>query len=303
MNTKLFTAGVAGVVALAAIAFAGCQKEELISANSNESITGQKGGNPTVQTLNPPVASKAYSAVYNTQATCTGGPIVTYNSAIRYFNATNGTGQTIVNDQVCYARAVAENPLGCNIYVAVSNTANAFSELYSISNTGALTLIGSLQNPNGTPFYVDEMECDNSGNLIFLNGINVSSVPQASIAGPTITVQSNGTIGTTTLNRRYSLCRNGLQMRVVMDNKPFSGPTTATVYNLTVPMSGSASVSAVASYNSPVNSTVDIATYYHAGVLYYAKNGSLYNLVSGANAGTTTMSTFNDMTFRGTCGQ
>ncbi|MCA6361657.1 MAG: hypothetical protein IM638_01340 [Bacteroidetes bacterium] len=303
MNTKLFTAGLAGAGILFAVAFVSCQKEELIFADNNETITGQKGGNPTVQTLNPPVGGKAYSAVFNSAGTCTGGPIVTYNSSIRYFNPTNGTGEIIVNNQVCYARAVAENPLGCDIYVAVGTSASGVSQLFTISNTGALTLIGDLRNPNGTPFYVDEMECDISGNLIFLNGVNVFSVPQANITGPNITVQSNGTIGSITVNRKYSLCRNGIQMRVVLDNKPFSGPTTTTIYNLTVPMSGSATIAGVATYNSPVNSIVDIATYYHAGVLYYAKSGNLYNLVAGTNVGIATMSTFNDMTYRGICNQ
>lgn len=111
MNTKLFTAGVAGVVALAAIAFAGCQKEELISANRNESITGQKGGNPTVQTLNPPVGGKAYSAVFTPSIAC--GPMLgQYNSAVRYFNATNGTGEVIVNDQVCLCACRCRKPAG-----------------------------------------------------------------------------------------------------------------------------------------------------------------------------------------------
>jgi hypothetical protein len=308
IKKEILLGSIALTAVIASICIISCNKETTLPG-TKPNLPGARNGNPTVQTQNSLVAQKAYLAAFNPSGTCSGGPIVTHNASVSYFNPTTGASQTTVNDALCYATGISWNSTNCILYFTVGTSTQGYSNLWKINSDGSATQLGAITKDGTNPLYVEEMEIDQAGDMYILGpgtttNIDLWKIAYGNLGNSTITATDIGTTFTNSHSQSYmeslsynaNIASNNLYCTWEVSNN------STTTYVATISKTTGA-VGTPVTYTGLSPNTSDFATYYYSGTLYFAKGGTLYSLVSGTatNVGSLTMSTTNDMTFRGTC--
>jgi hypothetical protein len=294
--------------AAASIFIAGCEKNDLGSPAPGNSVDNSNPGQQAY-TANL-VLNKAYVAATDPSATCS--PMTGYyNSDIYYFDYATGLNGTLVNDQECFTRGLAANPLSCELWAAYSDANNTTSDLYKFNSNGTTTWVGALTY-SGNPLYVAEMEFDENGDLYILSqvGANLYKVTAANLSSGTPTASLVGTYlsvarGTTVTK---SLALRGSDLMITYELSTNSTNTFVGIISKT-----NASISSLTTFTGLSPNSGDFATYCtsSSSAVYFAKGSNLYaltpspgNTVSAPGATNSSfglLSTYNDMTMRYSC--